>query len=123
MKNIKKFNEINEGFFSNLAKKFINNWEKLAIYKVSSPYVRSTFGIATDRGVAKGHLIIYVEREKNKVKAVADYSIATQEYDIDTVYMEDPKLEKIVDWAFSTDPTIPLKDLIKEKYGTSVIGL
>jgi len=120
---VKKFEnfDINENFLSKIAKSLINNWEKLAIYKISSPYARTTFGVTTDKGITKGNLTIYVEREKKKVKAVADYGITKQEFDIDTIYMEDRNLEGIVDWSFTTDLSKPLKEHLKEKYGQSVL--
>jgi hypothetical protein len=57
-----------------------------------------------------GMLTIYVEREKKKVKAVADYGEAQHEFDIDEVYVNDPGLEEIVDWAYSTDLSKSLKE-------------
>lgn len=123
MKHVKNFDNLNENIFSRIAKKLINNWEKLAIYEVSTPYVRTTFGITTDKGTASGYLTIYVEREKKKVKAVADYGIGEQEFDIDTVYMKDADLEKFVDWAYTTDLSISLRDHIKMKWNMSVLRL
>jgi hypothetical protein len=120
---IEKFSELNEGFFQKIKNALTNEWEKLAYASVTSPYRRSTLGFTTDEGEMSGKLWIYVERKKKKIKAEADYGEITQEFDIDDVYVQAPELEKVIDWALSTDISKPLKDIIKEKFGLSFINL
>ena len=108
--------------FSKLKKYFINDWEKLGFFPVSTTYQRSTFGIPTQSGELDGKLWIYIERNKMKVKAIADFGIGTKGYSMDDVYAEEPKIEEFVDWALSTDKSIPLRDIVKEKYNSSFLN-
>ena len=57
-----------------------------------------------------------------KVKAIADFGIGTKGYSMDDVYAEEPKIEEFVDWALSTDKSIPLRDIVKEKYNSSFLN-
>jgi hypothetical protein len=97
-------------------------WEKLVIGKVESTYVRSSF-FANSSGKVKGHLYVYVDRNKRKVKVVDDYGIGTKEYDVYELYYEYPELEKVVEWAFGTSKELSLSEHVKRKYGSTFIKI